>query len=212
MNKDTYREILYHLDINDIATFRMAAKDISICKDASFWINLFNRDHVVLYHHGNDYQEWIHEYRKSVKASQMATDMLNLLIKEASNSMVNRFSYGLIPLDMIAALLPIEITEQYPVMTGNLVIHTVWKNNKFKFDILLGQLNKMIELSREELLKLLFKFFYHMPTINITDHYKDPYIVNTSQNIEQYISRYEMNPYYVRRKLLDRQTYWRDKL
>lgn len=217
MNKDTYYEILSHLSIDDIKAFcSISIDNQTICNHSSFWINLFKRDNIILFNKGLTYHEWINQYRKSLKASQMADHLVYLLIKEAGHSIVNRFSDAFISLtNNILPLLPNKVIEKYGMALENLqlIITTQWVNQTFKFYISLGKYKTLdrVELSQEELLHLFTNIFYYYPDTIIIDDRGHPYIIHFNQDIDTYISRYELNPNFYRKKLTDRKFYWANK-
>ena len=218
MNKDTYQEILSYLSIDDIKAFcSLSTQNQTICNDPLFWINLFKRDKIILFNKELTYQGWINEYKKSLKASQMAKYLVELLIKEAGNSIVNRFSDAFISLTKeIVPLLPNKVIGKYQMAIENLkvIITTEWVDQKFKFYITLGEYKTLdsVELSREKLSHLLTNIFYYYPNTIIIDNRGYPYIIHLNQNIDTYISRYELQPNIDRKILFDRKLYWTNKI
>lgn len=211
MNIDTYHEILYYLDINDIQSLCTSNKSgLKICNSIEFWINIFNRDKLTIFKNGLDYDDWINEYNKSLKASLMAKYLLELLIKEAGQSIVNRFSIAFISLTSIMTLLPIKVVNHLGLDVSKLIIYTEWVNSIFKHYVSLSDVRNenLIEMSYTEMLNLLTKIFYNVPYINILDERDYPYIIHFNQKIDIHN---ELNPNFYRKKLSDRKLYWTSK-
>lgn len=214
MNKDTYHEILYHLDIDDIKAFCSSAKDgAQICHDEAFWLNLFKRDNVILFNKGNHYQEWVNEYKKSVKASLMATHLLDLLMIEATNGYavaIMKFKTN-----KLKPLLSNQIIKKYSLYLKNFpntsFIINVNKHLKLSMSLYFNNENKFNDILKDDLLTLLTKIFYYHPNINVTDEKRQPYIVKDLNQVYDdkgnplTITRFNL------KTLEDRKLYW-DKL
>ena len=215
MNKDTYHEILYHLDIDDIQSFcSLSIDNKTICNDSSFWINLFKRDNVILFRKATNYHEWVNEYRKSLKASRMAKHLLDLLMVEAKKGYAVAFIQ--FKTNVLKPLLPNQMIDMYSLYLDkyretSFVINVNRELKLFMSLYFNNETNKIHDILKDDLLTLLIKIFYNYPNINVTDEKRQPYIVKDLNQVYDDIG----NPLTITRfnfkTLEDRKLYW-DKL
>lgn len=219
MNIDLYHEILFHLNINDIKNFCSCRKTLYL--DTSFWVNLFKRDKLLLFTKQLKYDKWLDEYRKSLKASLIGKYLLVLLVKEAGNSIVNRFSYAYMTFltKDIKPLLPEKLIEKYVLSQNNtsLIIKIRCytcsigtKEEHFKYFLSFINNNILlpyIEFSYNDILLLLTKIFYYFSSINVVDNIGDSY----NKCSYDYKKLDDITLYWKYKKLNDRKLYWENK-
>jgi hypothetical protein len=176
--EDTEYHMLMQLDIQTLKSYCSSSPSaVKICNNQQFWKSKFQQDGLLLLLEKlpTSTKEWLKEYDKNLKISQLAYKIFQVSMKEKSN-MFLIFNKN----DDVTKILPKyakEITEYKNYYNQHIIEQNIIINHMNNRD----EINYVIEgdtgtlkveryfLTKQEIVNLLYRFLYYYPNKNIVD-------------------------------------------
>jgi hypothetical protein len=190
LNNDVNLEILLNMDINTLQQTCLTNKlAYNYCQSASFWLNKFNHDGLIL-KHGHHVKEWIENYKDSLEAYQNTYYVLE--VNKIENTRKDPSGYNI--------YFDYDFVQNFGDLLPTLLIHKVanierqnlkWINIKYKpdsYELSIGVSNKYIsiDVDYKTVFNIIYQYSLTYGIENITDCHDHPYILYPGQLLSSF--------------------------